>query len=252
MNVIIIEDEPLASENLLEFIERYDQNIRVLEVLRSIKDTLAWLRANQSPDLIFSDIELLDGNIFDVFQGQKMICPVIFTTAYDQFWMQAFERNGIAYLLKPITFEKFAAAMQKFETLKRNFVSARKKFWREIQADYVEPKYKERFVVKVKGGIRLLETNQISYIKMQNELPFAFDATGNKFMLNNSLTRLEELLDPKIFFRLNRSEIINLNFIENLKPDFQDRLVVTVQNSNVRLVSSASRTPKLRKWLEGQ
>ena len=250
MRVVIIEDEPPASVKLSEFIERYDREIQIIARLESVKDSLVWFGENRSPDLVFSDIELLDGNVFNLFESGKVTCPIIFTTAYDQFWLQAFERNSIAYLLKPFAFEKFVAAMQKFEMLKQTFISAQKDFWREIQTSFTEPKYKERFVVKVRGGIRLLETRQISYIKTQNEIPFAFDAAGNKFPLKENLTELEQILDPKTFFRLNRSEIVNLNFIERLEPDFHDRLVINLRNSNVKLTSSANRTANLRKWLE--
>ncbi len=250
MKVVIIEDEPPASEKLSEFLERYDPTIEIVACLESVKDSLQWFRSNRLPDLVFSDIELLDGNVFQLYESVQVACPIIFTTAYDQFWLQAFERNGIAYLLKPFAFEKFVAAMQKFETLKQTFVSAQKDFWREIQTSFTEPKYKERFVVKVRGGIQFIETRQIAFIKMQNEIPFAFDATGNKFPLKENLTELEQILDPKTFFRLNRSEIVNLNFIERLEPDFHDRLVVRLQNLNIRLTSSTNRTPDLRKWLK--
>lgn len=253
MKVVIIEDELPARDKLAKYILRYDRRIEILAQIESIGETLQYFEANALPDLVFADIELLDGNVFEVFENFKITCPVIFTTAYDQFTLQAFERNGIAYLLKPFDFQKFTAAMQKFETLKNNFVSAQNEFWLEIQASLSrqQPKYKERFVVKTKGGIRLIETKQIAFIQMQNEIPFAFDAAGNKFPLNDSLTALEKSLNPETFFRLNRSEIINLNFIENLKPDFHDRLVVRLRNLNVKLVSSINRTHELRKWLAG-
>ena len=248
---MIIEDEPRASEKLRDFVLRYEPSIQIAGMLESVKETFEWFHSNLPPDLIFSDIELLDGNIFEFFESHEISCPIIFTTAYDQFWLQAFERNGIAYLLKPLTFEKFSAAMKKFESLKQNFVTKPHDFWREMQESLKQPKYKERFVVKVKGGIQLLETRHIAFVQMQNEIPFAFDAAGSKFSLNESLAQLERILDPNVFFRLNRSEIVNLNFIENLNPDFHDRLVIKIRNLSVKLVSSTSRTPGLRKWLEG-
>lgn len=251
MKVVIIEDEPPAREKLGKFIARYDRQIEILAQLESVAATLRYFEMRASaPDLVFADIELLDGNVFEVFETGKITCPVIFTTAYDQFLLQAFERNGIAYLLKPFDFQKFAAAMRKFETLKNNFAWATDDFLREIQENLRQPKYKERFVIKTASGIRLLETKQIAFIQMQNEIPFAFDAAGNKFPLGATLTELEKTLDPKAFFRLNRSEIVNLDFIENLKPDFHDRLVVCLRNLNIKLVSSTSRTPSLRRWLE--
>ncbi|HEX8639349.1 MAG TPA: LytTR family DNA-binding domain-containing protein [Pyrinomonadaceae bacterium] len=251
MKVVIIEDEPPAREKLAKFIRRYDSRIEIRAQLESVAATLRYFDGHTAPELVFADIELLDGNVFEVFENRKIACPVIFTTAYDQFLLQAFEQSGIAYLLKPFDFQKFAAAMQKFETLKNNFGWANNALLREIRENLrLEPKYRERFVIKTAGGIRLIETRQIAFVQMKNEIPFAFDAAGNKFPLGATLTELEKTLDPNLFFRLNRSEIVNLDFIENLKPDFHDRLVVCLRNLNVKLVSSASRTPSLRKWLE--
>jgi two-component system, LytTR family, response regulator LytT len=252
MKVIIIEDEPPARDKLAKFILRHDRKTEIAAQFESVKETIKYFDHNILPDLIFADIELLDGNVFEVFEHRPITCPIIFTTAYDQFWLQAFERSGIAYLLKPFDFQKFSAAMQKFETLKNSFVSAQNDFWQEIQKSLRQPKYKERFVIKTRDGIQLLETKQIAFIQMQNEIPFAFDSTGRKYPLNDTLTGLEKALNPKTFFRLNRSEIVNLDFIENLKPDFHDRLVVYLRNLKIKLVSSTNRTPELRKWLENQ
>lgn len=252
MKVLIIEDEFPARDKLAKYIGRYNRQINIVGTLESVSQSLAWLAENETPELIFADIELLDGNIFALFEQTEIICPVIFTTAYDQFFLQAFERSGIAYLLKPFSYEKFVSAMLKFENLRHNFVSAQTDLLREIQASFAQPKYKQRFVIKTGEGIQLLETKQIAFIQMQNEIPFAFDSTGKKFPLNDSLTTLEKLLNPQEFFRLNRSEIINLNYIENLKPDFRDRLVISLRNLKTKLVSSINRTPELRKWLENQ
>lgn len=250
MKVLIIEDEPPAQEKLAKLIKRYDANIEIVSTLTGVRETVEWFDKNSSPDLVFADIELLDGNIFEAFDSAKIACPIIFTTAYDQFLLPAFEQNGIAYLLKPFDFDKLSNAVKKYESLKNNFVSMQKDLFSEIQKSLKQPKYKERFVVKLKGGIRLLETKNIAFFQMCDEILFAFDAQSNKFPINETLTSLEKLLDPKSFFRLNRSEIVNLDFIENLKPDFQDRLAISLRNSKIKLISSISRTPDLRKWLE--
>lgn len=201
--------------------------------------------------MIFSDIELLDGNVFEFLENEESNNPIIFTTAYDQFLLQAFERNGIAYLLKPFTFENFVAAMQKLEKLKQNFASVQLNFWQEIQKSFVERKYKERFVIKIRGGIQFVESAQISYLQIQDGILFAFDAAGNKFPLNENLNTLEQSLDPQMFFRVNRSEMVNLKFIERLEPYFNDRLTIRLRNSKVKLIASTNRTPNLRKWIEG-
>ncbi len=251
MRVIVIEDEPLAAEKLGGFIARYDDSIKIAATLESVAETHKWFRVNSPPDLIFSDIELLDGNVFEFFENAELNCPVIFTTAYDQFLLQAFERNGIAYLLKPFTFENFVAAMRKLEKLKQNFASAQTDFWRDIQKNLSAQKYKERFIIKNRGGIQFVETAQIAYFQINDTILFAFDATGNKFPLNENLNNLEQILDPKIFFRVNRSEMVNLKFIERLEPYFNDRLIIRLQNSKIKLISSTNRTPNLRKWIEG-
>lgn len=250
MRVLIIEDEPPARTKLAKFIQQYNPKIEIIGNLERVAETIIWFNENSTPDLIFADIELLDGNVFEVFNNLKISAPIIFTTAYDQFLLQAFEKNGIAYLLKPFDYQKFSAAMEKFELLKNNFVAAQNDFLLEIQANLKQPKYKERFVIKTRNGIQLLETKQISFIQMQDEIPFAFDAVGKKFPLNESLSNLEKVLNPNVFFRLNRSEIVNLNFIENLKPDFHDRLIISIKNLNIKLTSSTNRTPDLRRWLE--
>ena len=252
MKVLVIEDEPLAAEKLCGFIGRYDDSIKIAATLESVKEIRKWFRYNQPPDLIFSDIELLDGNVFEFLENAELSNPIIFTTAYDQFLLQAFERNGIAYLLKPFTYENFAAAMLKLEKFKENFASAQTNFWQEIQKNFNRPKYKERLIIKIRGGIQFIETEQIVYFQIQDTILFAFDATGNRFPLGENLNQLEQILDPQMFFRINRSEMVNLKFTERLEPYFNDRLMIRLRNSKIRLISSTNRTPNLRKWIEGE
>ncbi len=251
MRVVVIEDELPAAEKLCDFINRYDDSIQIAAKLESIGETRKWFRENKPPDLIFSDIELLDGNVFEFLKNEESNNPIIFTTAYDQFLLQAFERNGIAYLLKPFTFENFVAAMLKLEKLKQIFASAQMNFWQEIQKNVTRPTYKERFVIKIRGGIQFVEAAQILYIQIQDGILFAFDAAGNKFPLNENLNTLEQILNPQMFFRINRSEMVNLKFIERLEPYFNDRLTIRLRNSKVKLIASTNRTPNLRKWIEG-
>jgi two-component system response regulator LytT len=250
MKVLIIEDEPPAQKKLANLISRFNGTTEIVAMLSSVAETIRWFSANPAPDLVFADIELLDGNIFGVFDRVKITCPIIFTTAYDQFTLQAFERNGIAYLLKPFDFEKFSNAFSKYELLKSSFAAAQNDIWRELQKSLMPPKYKERFVIKLKGGIQLLETKTIAFFQMRDEILYAFDARGATFPIQDTISNLESNLNPHQFFRLNRSEIVSLDHIADLKPDFQDRLIVSIRNSNIKLTSSASRTSELRKWLE--
>jgi len=251
MRVVIIEDEPLAAEKLRGFIERYDGATEVAATLESLRDLRKWFRENQLPDLIFSDIELLDGNVFEFFESEDLKKPVIFTTAYDKFLLQAFEISGIGYLLKPFTYENFVGVMHKLESLKKTFNSGQSAIWEEIQRRIAVPKYKERFVIKLRGGIQFIETKRIAFFQIRDGILFAFDEEGSKFSLSENMNNLVETLDPRQFFRLNRSEMVNLNFIERLEPYFQNRLVIRIKNSKVKLISSVSRTPELRQWIDG-
>ncbi len=251
MKVVVIEDEPLAAEKLCDFIRRYDPAVAIADILTGVKEAIHWFRAHPTPDLIFSDIELLDGNAFRIFEQAPIPCPIIFTTAYDQFLLQAFDKNGIGYLLKPLEYEKFAEAMRKFEQLRRSFTLLGSDLLRDLSLTLARPRYKERFVIKARGGIYLLETGHVAYIQIQDEIPFAYDEQGAKYPLNESLNQLEKTLDPLLFFRINRSEIVNLRFIENLAPYSHDRLAIKLRRLNVTLISSINRTPELRRWIEG-
>lgn len=248
--VVIIEDEPLASERLAEFLNRYDPEITILAVLDSIRQSAQWFSANPQPDLVFSDIELLDGNAFRIFEEAQVDCPVIFATAYDQFLLQAFEKNGIAYLLKPFEYEKLAAAMHKFEQLKRNMTMLSAESLAGLKETLAATRYKERFAVKARSGIYLLETSNIPLIQIEDEITFAYDDHGKRHILSETLNQLEKLLDPSSFFRLNRSEMVNIHFIDRLEPYSKDRLVVRLRVPDKLLIASASRTPALRRWID--
>ncbi|MBD2769507.1 response regulator transcription factor [Hymenobacter sp. BT664] len=249
MRVLIIEDEPLASEKLRDSLRRYNPAITVLAVLESAADAIGWLREHPSPDLIFSDIELLDGPVFRVFEEVSLTCPIIFATAYDQFVLRAFRENGIAYLLKPIEYPELSSALQKFERLRSSFAHLSPEAAQMLQTVLGQPTYKERFVVKARGGIYLLTTANIVCIELINEVAVAFDPKGNRHVLPETLSQLESVLNPRDFFRISRSEIISIHYLDKLENYGSDRLAVHLQGVSKVFISSASRTPGLRKWL---
>ena len=252
MKVIIIEDEILAAEKLGDFVKKFDPSIQILATLDSIRGCLNWFENNEMPDLIFSDIELLDGNIFSFLSKIKITCPIIFATAYDQFLMKAFHENGIAYLLKPFDYDQFVQAMNKYEQLKNNFENFDDFLINKIKTSFEKDQkdFKKRFAVKTPKGIFIVNVDEIVFIRAEEGLVFSFTQNQRKFPLNYSLNDLEQLLDPSVFFRLNRSEIINVNFIEKLDNYFNDRLSVSLRNFDEKLISSASRTSALRKWID--
>ena len=251
MNIVIIEDEQLAAEKLTDFVKRHDSNYKVLTVLQSVREALDWFGNNETPDLLFSDIELLDGNVFSFYKQKKITCPIIFTTAYDQFLQKAFDENGIAYLLKPFDYNQFSKAIQKYEELKNNFSPFDDKFFKQFKNSFTQERtYKKRFTVKTPRGIFILKVEDIAFIKAEEGLVFSFLSDGKRHTLNFSLTELEQMLDPQLFFRPNRSEIINIHFIEKMENYFNDRLSVKLKGFDEQIVASASRTPALRKWVD--
>ena len=259
MNLLIIEDEVPAAAQLTAFLARAGHPAP--PVLRSIAKALAWLPAHPPPDLIFSDIELLDGNVFALYEQFPVACPIIFTTAYDQFLLPAFRGNGIAYLLKPFTYEQLTEALRKYEGLKATLAAPTTapptlspETLRELtQAlrQNTQPAYKQRFTVRQRNGLSMLPVADIALLQADEGLVFAHDAAGTRHPLSGTLAEVERQLDPRLFARLNRSELVHISFITKVEPYFNNRLAVHVQGHAAPLITSAAQTPEFRRWLEG-
>ena len=259
MNILILEDEEPAARQLTQLLAQAG-HATAPPVLRSVAKALAWLQANPLPDLILSDIELLDGNVFSLYEQFPVACPIIFTTAYDQFLLAAFRGNGIAYLLKPFTLEQLQAALAKYERLRIPLApppaapSLPPDVMRELtQAlrQHSQPAYKQRFSVRMRNGLYLLQTADIAYLQADEGVTFAVDSAGVRYPLSGTLAELERQLDPGRFGRLNRSELVNVAFIERAEPYFNNRLAVKLRAPDLTLTTSAAQTPEFRRWLEG-
>ncbi len=249
MRLLLLEDEEPALDQLRRLVLQFYPAGTVVAECQQVREAAAFLRTHPAPDLILSDIELLDGNVFQLFHQVPVSSPVIFVTAYDSFLTQAFEQNGIAYVLKPLRYEALAAALQKFERLRGAFQADA---LRQLAALATPaPRYKERLVSKARTGIYLLEVSDLAYFQLRNGVTHAVDQQGRSFVLSESLGQLESMLDPAAFFRLNRSEIVHLRAVERLVPYFNDTLIVHLKGQATTLTSSTHRTPELRKWLLG-
>lgn len=249
MKVIIIEDEQLNAEIITDHIKKYNSGIEILAHLKSKEETQRWIATNGQADLVFSDIELLDGNVFSLLKENIITSPIIFTTAYNTFYQDAFDVNGIAYLLKPVSFERFSQAMKKFENLKP---AEKNPDWKAIsELLNQKPKnYKERIVIKTATEIQILNTENTAAILSNSGKLIAIDEKGKEHEFRYKLSDLVEELDPKTFFQINRGEIVNINFIEKIEPYFGDRLSIRLKNYKTALITSASCTADFRKWLE--
>lgn len=253
MQILIIEDEIPARNKLKRFLEELNIQYKVIAEVDTVTKGILILK-NSSPDLIIADIELLDGNVFEIFASVTINCPIIFTTAYDRFWMNAFENNGIDYLMKPFSKERFQKAWSKYLLLRTakadqsDVIASLTKF---ITSRLAESTYKKRFTIHTSKGIHFLETESIVYIEATEGVVFAFDKTGKKHILNfQTLKELELHLNPSEFFRLNRSQVICRQYIEKLDRVSKNTLAVKMKGYQELLVASQSNTPQLREWID--
>ena len=261
MRILILEDEEPAARQMLRFLEQAGVAAGAPPVVRSVEKALVWLQTNPMPDLIFSDIELLDGNVFALYERFRVTCPIIFTTAYDQFLLPAFRGNGIAYLLKPFCYEQVQEALEKYQGLRASLAGSAPapaalslevvEELRTALRQNTYPQYKHRFSVRMRNSFYVLQTHAIVYVQADEGVTFAVDAAGTRYPLSGTLTELERQLDPACFGRLNRSELVNIAFVERVEPYFNNRLVVRLRPGGTTLTTSAAQTPEFRRWLEG-
>lgn len=214
MKVVIIEDEQPAVDKLRNALGKYDSGIQVISVLKSINETLKWLQIHAMPDLVFMDIELADGLSFKIFEEATITCPIIFTTAYDDYWQEAFEHNSIDYLLKPIKQEKLETAMAKYGSLQKHFAQSLQQLLSQKSPGSGN---KKRFLVKRGGDYISIKIEEIAYFYATHKVVCLVDMGGNKFILDESLSDLEKQIDPGLFYRANRKYLIHINAIKKMK-----------------------------------
>jgi DNA-binding LytR/AlgR family response regulator len=252
--VVIIEDEPLARNKLKRLLPDLPDPVEVVAELSSVAETSSWLQTGVHVDLIFSDIELSDGNVFNSYQQYPPRCPIIFITAYDAFMLPAFDTHGIAYLLKPYNFEKLQQAWRKFRQLTAVSQQAEQSAINQLQAllnslAINHATYVSRIPIRQSQQIYFLEVNDIVYIQTDGSLIMAFDGSGKRHYLPyNSLQAAEAALDPVLFFRLNRSELVQSQYIERLERYCKNTLSVFL-STGVQLKTSQSRTSEFNRWL---
>ena len=253
MNVVIIEDEIPARNKLKRFLSECNENFVVQKELDTVKGAIQFL-SMYSPDLILSDIELLDGNAFEIYEQVQINCPIIFTTAYNQFLMDAFDTNGIAYLLKPFTKERFDKAISKFKLLKQSTTIALNPL-NEI-SDFIklnqqQAKLKKRFTIHTNQGILFLNVADISYFQAEEGVIFAYDMLGKKHLLSYStLKEIEDLICPNDFFRINRSELVHKIHIEKIERYNKNSLSIRLKGNANYLKTSQSNTSLFKEWLD--
>lgn len=249
MKVIIIEDERIAAEKLMLSIKACNNTIQLMAVLGSVQDTVEWLLANPQPDLIFMDIQLTDGLSFKIFDHVKVNCPVIFTTAYDDYWQQAFEYNSIDYLLKPIQQEKLEATFAKYESIKKYFSNHFQTLMQYHQNPGAE-KIKKRFLVKRGVDYVAVKVEDIAYFYAVHKLVCMVERNGQKFILDKSLADIEKEVDPAIFYRANRKYLINITAIKRIKSYPKSKLQLEVHPAiEEEIIISQENVSDFKNWM---
>lgn len=253
MNILIIEDELLAAERLQMLLKQYDSSINVLACLESIEESVQWLQTKPLPDLLLMDIQLSDGHSFEIFNQVKLSRPVIFTTAYDNYAIKAFQHFGIDYILKPVTSEALATAIQKYRSLSNGFSANIYTSLAEEIKEKNPSRYKDRFLAKIGSRTFFIQTDEIAYFYADNKIVYLADREGNRFIINYSIEKLEPLLDPYLFFRINRKMIVHSKMIDLIKPFYNNRLKISLRNLTLQedIIVSRERVRSFKKWAEG-
>jgi len=253
MNILILEDEIPAYKKLVSYLEAsFGKNVNH-DWARSNKDGKAFLIEN-TYDFIISDIQLLDGISFDLYNEVSINCPIIFCSAYDDYLFQAFDTNGIAYILKPYTQTDFNKVIEKYEALFKqgNYNMLNTETITALKSALKDDdiSYKKRFVIKKAKGIQLLNVLDISIIEASGDFCIATDFNKNRYTISQTISSIYSQLNPKKFFRINRSELVNIDYINNIESHFKNRLLITMQGIKDKVMTSSSNTAEFRKWLE--
>ena len=250
MNVVIIEDEKLSADHLTLMLKQIDSHIEVVKYLDSVKETVKAFEEGLKADLLFLDIHLADGNSFEIFNYIKTEIPIIFTTAYDHYAIQAFKQNSVDYLLKPISLKDLSFSIEKF---KKQQISPQKQLIENITLAYqqLNTKYKTRFLVKLGQSIDSIPTDEIHHFETQESISFLITNQGSRFALEYSLDQLEDKVSPKEFFRINRKIILHIKAIEKASTYFNGRISITTKflHGDAKVVSR-ERVNDFKAWLD--
>ncbi|MEM8523492.1 MAG: LytTR family DNA-binding domain-containing protein [Bacteroidota bacterium] len=253
---LIIDDEKDARDALRILVKKFVQNVEMIGEAEGVKTGLAQIK-KLNPEVVFLDINMQDGTGFDLLdQLENVNFYLVFITAYDQYAIKAFKYAALDYLLKPIDLQELRKCIKRIEQLQTpsntlEKLSALQSSSLLQQLLNTQTKYKERFTIKKNSGIFLLAVEDISYFYADDNLVFAIDKSNKRHTIPHRISELEELLNPSTFFRINRSEIININYIQKMESYFANRLVIKLKNTDATLKTSTPRTAAFRKWLEG-
>ena len=251
MNVIIIEDEKPSARRLQRMLKSL--NIEAQTMLHSVEESIVWFQNNTHPDLIFLDIQLSDGLSFEIFEVTNIKSAIIFTTAYDEYALQAFKLNSIDYLLKPIDTDDLAFAVKKYQERQPQKEAVTLDFSdiKKLLINPIDREYKKRFSVKVGQHLKLINIDEIECFYSENKGTYLHTNTGRNYLLDSTLEYLEQELEPQTFFRVNRKFFVNINAIKDMVNYTNSRLQIKLNTYNDdEVIVARERVKDFKNWLE--
>ena len=251
MNVIIIEDEKPSARRLQRMLKIL--NMEAQTMLHSVEESIKWFEDNKHPDLIFLDIQLSDGLSFEIFESIEIKSAVIFTTAYDEYALQAFKLNSIDYLLKPIDEDDLAIAVKKYQERlpQKQAVTLDFNDIKKLLVNPIDREYKKRFSVKVGQHLKLINIDDIECFYSENKGTYLYTIEGRNYLLDTTLEYLENELEPQTFFRINRKFFVNINAIKDMVSYTNSRLQIKLNAYNEQeVIVARERVKDFRAWLE--
>ncbi|MCF8296761.1 MAG: LytTR family DNA-binding domain-containing protein [Saprospiraceae bacterium] len=255
MKVLIIEDEISNSKRLKKLLKSINPEIKVLATIESVEDTEEWFANNQQPDLVFMDVQLSDGICFEIFESTEIECPIVFTTAFDEYAIKAFSVNSIDYLLKPINENDLTKSIAKYEKLKKKNETVSKIDINSLieQIDFKQIKYKSRFLIKFGQSYKTIVSNEIAYFSVDNQLVHLNTISSNKYVIDSTMDDLEKSLNPNEYFRINRKFIVSLKSIKAIHTYFNGRLkleLLPICDDSDDVIVAREKVKDFKVWLD--
>lgn len=255
MNILIIEDENAAARRLEKLVGEIAPEAQIADRLDSVEAAVLWLKNNPKPDLILLDIHLADGSSFEIFQHVDVTSPIIFTTAYDEYALQAFKENTVDYLLKPIKVNELQAAIEKFKRLYQpQPVHDYRALSEAILRQGGGASYIRRMLIRFSNSFKLIDMSDVAYFYTKDKITFLVSrSSGKRFPADYPLDKLEEMLDPDVFFRINRQFILNVSSIKEMHPYSKSRVKIDLDPPiDLETVVSTERSAEFKRWLVGE
>ncbi|MGD9994382.1 MAG: LytR/AlgR family response regulator transcription factor [Salinivirgaceae bacterium] len=256
LHVLIIEDEPFAQNELQRLLQNISKEFSVLDCLESVEDAVAWFNSHEAPDVVFCDIQLADGLSFEIFTQVKVKAPVIFTTAYDTYAIEAFKVNSIDYLLKPIEPNALNSALEKLEAMKEQF-SGNEQLLSNNQLDnllalvQMPQTYKNRMLVKIGDQYKFIPVADVAYFYAEDNEVLLMTSEKKRYVIDYSIEQLVSMLDPNLFYRLNRSFLSNKEAIVKVHRYFNSRLKIDLQpEADTEVLVSRVKVAEFLNWME--